>query len=239
VVLWLRFVVKKRVVLPPEGKKSWLYHRAGWNIIAVFFFYLGVSYGSVTGANILNMTYPAFVALFSIYLLGERVDGSAWLGIALALAGAWFALQKEGAGFLQGDLFGLLSAVTAGLALVYLRKCRQSYSTETILLYLFKIGFLVTLGPVIYLLWSSPGGEQGALYYIGVSALLGIGGQVALTFGYRYVTAIEGSILSASRILIALLAGFLLLSHEISAFNVMGACLILGANFILAHRKRR
>lgn len=242
IVAWLRFSVKEKNAHPPGGKKSWLYHRAIWNIIAVLFFYMGVSYGSVTGANILNMTYPAFVALLSIMLLDEKVKAAGWAGVLLALVGAWFALQKEDGGFIRGDFFGLLSAVTAAVALVYLRKCRQgAYSTEMILLYVFKIGFWATLGPVVYLLWSSSPAEieRGALYCIAGSAIVGVGGQVALTYGYRYVTALQGSILSATRIIIALVAGALLLSHEVNFSNISGAALIFGANVILAYRKKQ
>lgn len=220
--------------------RKWLHYRAFWNTIAVFFFYLGVVYGSVTGANILNMTYPAFVAILSIWLLSEKVSLSAWAGIVLAIVGAVMISMKNGVyNPSYGDVFSLVSGVTAGMAVTALRKIRLTDSTTAALFYNFRFGFWATSVFVVWFFWHhhTVVTLESLQWYL-YSALSGFGGQIALTWGFRYVEAVHGSILSATRVLFALLFGVTFLGEEITFNSGAGAFLVLGANVILAYRKK-
>ncbi|MES0488525.1 MAG: DMT family transporter [Leptospirales bacterium] len=234
-LVWFR-IKQTKVSKFVAVNKKWLWHRAVWNLIAVFFFYLGVIYGTVTGANILNMTYPAFVALFSIWIFSTRLTKADFTGILLALTGAFF-ISYNGEYFLpeKGDLFGLLSAITAGVAIVALKITRETDTTDVILFYTFRLGAWLTILPVIYILWQTPTYIRwDVLYYTGTSALFGIFGQIFLTYGYRFVKAVEGSIYSASRLLFALLMGLLFWQKDIYLQSIIGAILILLANLVFA-----
>jgi drug/metabolite transporter (DMT)-like permease len=67
---------------------------------------------------------------------------------------------------------------------------------------------------------------------------LGVGGQYLLTLGFRYVTAVEGSIISSSRILLAAICGPLIaMDPALNVYGWIGALLIFGANVILAIRR--
>lgn len=50
----------------------YLFGRTAANTVAVFCFYKAVTVGSLAEANILNMTFPLFVALFSWFLIDRR-----------------------------------------------------------------------------------------------------------------------------------------------------------------------
>ena len=64
-------------------------------------------------------------------------------------------------------------------------------------------------------------------------------GQFLLTIGFRYVTAVEGSIISSMRILLAALLGPLLAGEPaLAAAGWVGAMLLFGANAMLAVRHR-
>lgn len=237
-LVWFRLKRSKASNLKAVNKK-WLWYRAVWNLIAVFFFYLGVIYGTVTGANILNMTYPAFVALFSIWLLTVRLTKTDLAGICLTLVGVFF-ISFNGEYYYpeKGDLFGLLSAITAGVAIVALKIIRETDSTDAILFYTFRLGAWLTIIPVIIIFWQTPSYLRwDVLYYSVASAIFGILGQIFLTFGYRFVNAVEGSIYSASRLLFALFMGMLFWQKDIYLQSILGAILILLANLVFAFKK--
>ena len=236
---WLRLKHTKGSALKVVNKK-WLWYRAIWNLIAVSFFYLGVIFGTVTGANILNMTYPVFVALFSVWVLTVRLTSLDFAGILLAMVGVFF-ISYNGVYYLpaKGDFFGLLSAVTAGIAIVALKKLRDTDSTDAILFYTFRLGAWLTILPVIYILWQTPSYLRwDVLYYTGTSAIFGILGQIFLTYGYRFVNAVEGSIYSASRLLFALFMGLLFWQKDIYMQSIIGAILVLLANLVFAFKKK-
>ena len=63
------------------------------NTFAVFCFYQAVEATTVANANILNMTYPIFVALFTwLFLRGQR-DGLAMAMVPVAFAGIWLIIS--------------------------------------------------------------------------------------------------------------------------------------------------
>ena len=84
------------------------------NSVAVFFFYRAVAVGSVAQANILNMTYPLFVALFSWFLIKEQRDPVALPIVGLACAGVYLVLAPGLASVEWNNLWGLGSGDYGG-----------------------------------------------------------------------------------------------------------------------------
>lgn len=216
--------------------RKWLWMRASFNTAAVFFFFLGVSTGTVTGANLLNMTYPAFVALFAPFMIREKSGWADITGIIMAVTGAW--LVSTGGRSLvlaPGDFYGLVSGILAGVAIVSLRQIRKTDSTRVILLYNFRLGSWLILPAVLYYVFTAAEifTVPEIWLYITASAVIGFSGQITLTYGFRYVSAVEGSVLSSSRILIALIAGFMFFDEQLTAVAVAGAVLIFIANVLI------
>ena len=76
------------------------------------------------------------------------------------------------------------------------------------------------------------------LCFLLACSLAGVLGQYLLTYGFLYVTAVEGSIISSSRIFMAALLGPLLVADPaLTVTGWCGALLIFSANAILALRK--
>ena len=71
-----------------------------------------------------------------------------------------------------------------------------------------------------------------------LGALIGVLAQYLLTLGFRFVTAVEGSVISSTRILLAALLGPLLLGEpSLGMLGLSGALLIFFSNVYLAWRK--
>ncbi len=215
-----------------------LYSRAFWNTVAVYFFLISVNYSGVTSANLLNMTYPAFVALLAPWWLKEKNTVSQWLAVLLAVIGSYLIIT-DGRVWLPApaDLLGLLSGLTAAIAILSLTGIRKTDSTAAIVWYQFNFGFWISLPFLgVLLWWRMPQLEE--LIPMAASGLLGFLGQLLLTYGFRFVSAVEGSILSSARIVIAFVFGSLWLRHEMSWLASLGALAILTANLLLALTKK-
>lgn len=205
------------------------------NCAAVYCFFKAVTVTTVAQANILNMTYPLFIAIFTWIFLKKQRDVIALVMVLIAFAGVWLVLSPGGFGLEFNHIWGLMSGLTAAAAIIYLNLSRQYHDTHTILLYMFGLGSVV-----IYLLFYRyiffP--DTVELYYLTLCAGTGIAGQYLLTLGFRYVTAVEGGIISSTRILLAALFGPLLVAEPaLTVAGWTGALLIFSANAVLAARK--
>jgi drug/metabolite transporter (DMT)-like permease len=70
-----------------------------------------------------------------------------------------------------------------------------------------------------------PAGSQWLL--ITASALSGVGGQICITYGYRYITARAGGLVSTSRVLYAVMLGMLIFGESLTWRVGAGGTLIL------------
>lgn len=233
-IVFLFLLIKKNIRLSFELPLP-VFMRGITNGIAVIFFYLAIEWGETGRANVLNMTYPAFVALISGPLIREYPDFRTILSLILCIIGIFFyfiePLLKLAHEILISDIFALLSSITAAFSIVSLRSSAKIAPTEYILFWMFFLGVFITL-PFCYknlfLL------DKSDLVYLLVSAVMGVLGQWFLTISYRYLDATTGSIVSGSRIPIALLFGFFFLGEPFSFFAWMGGLLIFTSNILIA-----
>ena len=228
-------IMAYRRQLPRPRSYHLLLGRTVFNCVAVYCFYMAVEFTSVAEANILNMTYPVFVALISWALLREQRDPVAMVTVAVAFAGIWLILAPGKIDLKTANLWGLASGLSASLSMTYLNVSRKYHDTNTVLFFMFGLGallmFAVFRGDFFW-----PDSRQ--LYYLGLCSASGVAGQFLLTIGFRYVTAVDGSIISSMRILLAALLGpFVVGELPLNATGWVGALLLFGANAVLAVRR--
>jgi drug/metabolite transporter (DMT)-like permease len=221
---------------PPRPRS---YHlllgRTLFNCVAVYCFYMAVKFTSVAEANILNMTYPVFVVLISWALLRQQRDPVALAMVAFAFVGIWLILSPARIDFKPANLWGLASGLSASCAMTYLNVSRRYHDTNTVLFFMFGVGALLIFA-VFHGDFFRPDSQE--FYYLGLCSATGVAGQFLLTIGFRYVTAVDGSIISSMRILLAALLGpFVVGELPLDATGWVGAMLLFGANAILAVRR--
>jgi drug/metabolite transporter (DMT)-like permease len=222
---------------PSCTRVHYIVGRTVTNALAVFCFYKAVDVTTVASANILNMTYPLFVALFSWFIIkGQRDIGA--LGIAVfASVGIWLILAPGDTSVQWTQSWGLLSGFFAGISILYLNLSRQFHDSQTILFYMFGPGALLIL-PFLADSLFVPGKIE--LAFLLACSTAGVLGQYLLTYGFLYVTAVEGAVISSSRILIAALLGPVLLTDPpLTATGWLGALILFAANIFLAVRRNR
>jgi len=123
----------------------------------------------------------------------------------------------------------------ASLAMIYLNLSRRYHDSKTILFFMFGLGALLVFSLFNEdIFWP----DSTAFFFLFTCSAVGVIGQYLLTYGFLYVTAVEGSIISSSRIIIAAIFGPLLVGDPaLTLIGWCGALLIFGANTVLAYRR--
>jgi len=235
IVVVTTMLIRKQRIRP--RRYHYLIGRTVANTVAVYCFYKAVELGSLAEANILNMTYPLFVAVFSWFFLREQRDPVAVGIVVAAVAGIWMVLSPEEIHPGLANLWGLASGITAAAAIIYLNISRRHHDSQTILFFMFGFGALLILfffHDAIFL----PNATE--FLFLLSCAAAGILGQYLLTFGFLYVTAVEGSIISSGRILLAAVLGPVLVADPaLTLTGWCGALVIFFSNVALALRKKK
>jgi drug/metabolite transporter (DMT)-like permease len=220
---------------PSCTRVHYIIGRTVTNAVAVYCFYKAVDVSTVASANILNMTYPLFVALFSWVTIRSQRDGFAVVVVLVASLGVWLILAPDGASTLQWrNVWGLLSGFFAAISIIYLNLSRRCHDSQSILFFMFGPGAVLML-PFLHGSLFVPNRLES--FFLLACSGVGVLGQYLLTYGFLSVTAVEGSVISASRILIAALLGPLLVSDPpLTASGWIGALILFAANMALALR---
>jgi drug/metabolite transporter (DMT)-like permease len=217
------FIVIKRKQSVIPVKKKFVILRAISNAVAVTLFFTGVEYTTVTNANMLNMTYPVFVYLFTPFINKEKNPGIYYLYLAISMGGIFLIINPDFSYINRGDLLSLLSGITAAAAISFLREARKTESSFVILFNLMAIGTVANF----FLMAPFYVKPEGILIlHIFMSALLGVMGQIFITIGFRYIDAASGALISTSRMLFTAVLGVILFSDPLDFRIAAGGILI-------------
>ena len=211
--------------------------RGIFNMLAIFLFYWAVKYTTVTNANLLNMTYPVFVALLSPIIVGERLQKRDWFILILAGTGIYLVINPDFHNVNIGDILALACGITAAFAIIMLRLARKSNQTTTVLFIMLATGTLI--------LWPAILFEDFSLYttktiqILFICGISGVLGQFAITLAFKHMTAFAGSISGTSRIIFAGIGGYIMLGEQPSENVIIGAIIIITAIILLTNNKQK
>ncbi|BDU50999.1 DMT family transporter [Haliovirga abyssi] len=213
--------IKKKKIVPVNKKALWA--RAILNTLAVILFFVTIQLSTVTKANIYNLTYPIFVAIFAPFFLDEKLTLKKAFIVLLALIGTYLVVGFNFKEVGLGDITGILGGVVAGFAIISLRKARLTDESFTILYYLMKIGLVITFFSFVWFFKIPSVYELLLLVSVGAVSFLG---QFFITEGYKYISALGGSILSSSRIFVAAILSIIFLGELLKLNVIIGGTLI-------------
>ncbi|HYH04249.1 MAG TPA: EamA family transporter [Bacillota bacterium] len=208
--------------------------------VTVILFVIATKLTTAANAILLQYTAPVYVAVFSFWLLGERISRFDWLTIALTLGGMVLFFQDN---LSLGGWWGNMAAIGSGAAFaalcLFTRKQKHESSLESLLL-----GNLLTaLVGLPFMFQGNPPGIQGWL----ALALLGIF-QLGLAYilyakAMKELTALEGILIPVIEPVLNPIWVFLLLDEVPGSKAVIGGLIILLAVttrcIIAAVRQRR
>jgi drug/metabolite transporter (DMT)-like permease len=157
--------------------------------------WLGLHYTTATSATLYLSTAPIFILLLAAPLLGERIAGQQWLGVAISFLGvALIGMQGQlvNPSFNFGDLCALASMAMWGSYTVFLRLRRDALDTAEFLTLVCLLGLVLMVPWVIAELWL---GAMLALSPAGMAAVLysAIGSLLLAYAGWSYVVKRMGA----------------------------------------------
>ena len=219
--MFIYIVITKKSFKTPNIKP--ILSRAVFNSIAIILYSSAYNYTTITNVNMLHMTFPVFVVLLAPYFTKEKIKKSTYLYLIIIMVGIYIVANPSFGSFNIGDLLSLISALFASLSILSLTQSRKENPAYMIVFYVMLFGTIINI-PTAFKDLSSF--DMNGLVPVIVSASFGVLGQIFITWGYKYVDSATGSLISASRIIMAALIGYMFLGEPINLRILMGIILI-------------
>ncbi len=220
----------------------WLIVRGGFGATSVYLLYRGIVHLGLAKGTILNYTYPMFAALLAPSLLKERLSPDVLAAGIVSFGGVWLIVGSTAAGGLTGfggigpeEILALTGGVLAGVAVVAIKKLRETDSPYVIYLSQCIFGLLVVVFPAAGSSFLFP--VRAWLLLLGIG-ILATAGQLLMTWAYKHVTATEGSLLAFLTPVLNLLFGLAIFGETVRLPALLGSAVVLLACAYVALRER-
>ena len=200
--------------------------------------FLGTDLSTAVNGALVTSASPAFVVLFALLILRERLTRRRALAIILASVGVLVILDPARADFasgtFQGDVFLAIAAVTWGLYSVLVRRVTLRFGAHSLTVTLFGLlgGLIVALPASVIELSMHPIGELDAGVVAGVLYLGIVSTAFALLLWNRAFALVPATIASlfffAQPVAGAILAAVFLGQHLTFSLALGGGLIALG-----------
>lgn len=205
---------------------GWQVYRSLLAVLMIYGFFWGLARVDLATALVLINMAPVFVAVLSAPLLGERVNRSQWVGVAVAFAGVVVVLRPDQAALNLPALVIIFAALCYALLSISNRRLAGLETPGALAFYTIP-GSLVIAGGLSVSVWVEPSVNAWML-----AALAGLAGGVShflAASAYRHAQAARIAPLDYTTILWAALAGYLIWNEVPSlALWVGGAAIVAG-----------
>lgn len=186
-------------------------------------------------ATAISFAGPLFITALSTRMLHEHVGKHRWTAVVAGFLGVLLVMKPGGSLFHIGGLTALGAALCYALAMISLRKLRDTENTEVTTLYFTLFGALIT-GCLLPFAWKMANLQDGILLIL-VGVISGIG-QHFLTKAYGMADASAISPFSYISILWASILGLLIWGEVPAWTTIFGSLMVIGSGIYILHRER-
>ncbi len=185
----------------------------------------------VSTAMVLFYSFPAFAAIFSYLIYGERISKAEFFCVLAAICGVTILLDFKLGGNLIGYILGFGAGAFAGLTITLIKKLRDKNGPVVIYLYFCLFGTLVAFPPFI----SNPTVPDSAADWLmtGGIALCSIVAQLTMNQGFKYCKSWEGGLFLSGEMIFVACFGVMYLGEPTTWRFWVGGLLILSSVFLL------
>lgn len=174
-------------------------------------------------AILLANTYPVFVAIFGYLFFREKIRLNNLIGLAFCVAGALFVFFDRSRYGLTGNLLALGSGVFSGIAVHFIKKAREHNDVYIVYLAACIFGVAASFFSAPEVLRIQSWDVVLPLLIVGIFALAG---QLFMAYGYKYTTAVKGSVIGFTEIPLTILLSFFF-GEEMKPRFFMGTAVII------------
>ena len=203
------------------------------NILSWILFFYGLKYLPLATAVALFFSFPLFLAVISVPLLGEKVGIRRTLAIIVGFVGV-LLITNPAAGFSLPVLLMLGAALGWALVASLTRILGEQENTSTLLFYTL-VAFVVMLAVPQFWIWRMLSLDDYLL--ITAVAFFGVIAQFSVTKAYTIASPSLIAPFEYTALIWAAVLGYLVWSDIPDAFAIGGAVLIIGSGVYIIHRE--
>jgi len=213
-------------------RPGWLAARGITGGLAILFYFLSLSAAHGRGATtltnsvLLGNSYFVFVPLFGP-IIGERLRASTLAAVLVAFAGMYLVVSPSFGGIRLGDVYGLASGFTAGLAIITVRELRRTELAPVVFFSLCAFGTIIAAGTLAAEGAAIP--DALGWWILAGMAVTATAGQLIMTHAFRYIPAGEGSLIAMTAVVYSSLVGILVFREPFTVKVAAGAVLVLAS----------
>lgn len=228
----LRSGAQPEEAAPAPGKKALFGWGAACGLLlggATLLQQAGMQTASAGKAGFLTALYIVIVPVLGIFL-GRRPGLKVWIGVVLALVGAYLLSVKGGAGIASGDLLVIASAVVFSLHILVIDSVPAGVDGVRLSCVQFLVAGVFALVLALFLesfTWRDILSAWVPLLYTGV-VFSGVGYTLQI-LGQRTVNPTVASLILSLESVFAALAGWAILGQALSLRELFGCALVFVA----------
>lgn len=219
--------------ISPWGKKEnrlRLLFRGISGFIGVAFYFYSASRMYLSDSTIINKLSPFFTTLFAVLLLKEKIKPLQIMALVLSLFGGILVVKPEFSMTVVPALCGVIGAIVAGFSYTMVISLANREEPLVVVFYFSNTSVLCSF----FLMLSNfqMPTLQNFLILLG-TGIFAAGGQVFLTYAYKYAKASSVSVYSYSIIVFSGILGFIFLHEVPDLQSIIGGLLIIVSGFAL------
>jgi len=207
--------------------------RSGINILSWVLFFYGLKYLPLATAVALFFSFPLFLAIISVPLLGEKVGIRRILAIIVGFIGV-LLITNPSSGISVPALLMLGAALGWSIVASLTRILGETVNTSTMLFYTL-VGFVFILVIPQYWLWNAVNLNHYLL--ITAVAFFGVIAQFSVTKAYAIASPSLIAPFEYTALIWSAAIGYLVWGDIPDAYAVTGAVLIIGSGVYIIHRE--
>lgn len=147
-LIGLLFIVPALIRKPPiqkGGLPGLLVFRGLIGTAALYLLFYNITHIGLGEANTYNLAYPIYLAVFTAFIPGQRLNLKEWISVGVGFLGIVLIFRPEGDYPIQYHLAGVGCGLFAAMALLSIGKLRQFYDSRVIVLSFMSGGVVLPL----------------------------------------------------------------------------------------------
>lgn len=228
------FVLRAHRAIPRTQQIGKYLIRCGigfFSMVAIFW-----SIANLPLAQAVSISYSSalFVTIAAALFLGEMVRARRWAAVIVGFIGVLVLVRPFSHAFQIGTLVAVLAALLNASVSIQLKQLTKVDDPYTVVFYTYLFWVVLSFLPALHN-WVWPSGI--IWLYIAALGLFGTGGQLLWTRAMQLGEVSALSPISFLQLPIVTLFGWWLFNENVDTYTVLGAAIILGSNFYIAHRE--
>ncbi len=200
---------------------------------------------SAIHASLLTLCSPILITILAFWILKEKITIIKIAGLLLGVAGSIFLIagkQSTGQpkGYLTGDLFILLNAISYAIYFILVKPLMEKYTPLQVIRWVFTFGFIMML-PIGWAQFGEISWQQFTWTYTGVLIFIVLAGTfLAYVFNAYGIRVLGPGVTSAyiyAQLVFAVMIAVLFFNEQLTFQKIGAGMMILGGVFLVSLKK--